>query len=293
MAFAGIALIDKPSEITSFAALGPLKRRLGKGVKVGHTGTLDKFASGLLVVCIGSYTKLASIITGADKSYEATILLGEETDTLDPSGSVIAQAPLPDTKSVERAASRFLGEIEQTPPAYSALHIKGERAYKRILRGEEFEMPSRRVTIKELAIQSIDLPRIEIAVSCSKGTYIRSLARDLAREVDSRGYLSRLRRVSVGPFSVRDAVLPEAFDPHLHILSAAQLLSCLTEVRMEHVTDHDASRIRLGILPPPALTDTLSAGEHLLLFTEAETLIASLRKEGEKVAFDFVVGEKQ
>lgn len=288
MAVAGIVLIDKPSGITSFQALGPVKKRLGRGVKVGHTGTLDKFASGLLVVCIGAYTKLASIITNSEKSYEGSICFGKETETLDPEGKVIETAPLPDPERIEEAARAFLGEIEQAPPAYSALHINGERAYKRTLRGESLEMPLRRVTIKELAVQSVHLPEAEIFVTCSKGTYIRSLARDLARSVGSRGYLTRLRRVAVGFFQVTDAVRPDEFDPEHHLLTPAKTVSFLTGLDRATIGKNQALLLRDGIAPSLPAIDSLAEGRHLLLFTEDDTLAASLRREGGQIRFDFV-----
>jgi tRNA pseudouridine55 synthase len=208
----GIVRIAKPVGLTSFEALAPAKRRLGTR-RVGHTGTLDRFASGLLVILVGPYTRLGSLFTALDKLYVARVRFGEETDTLDPEGRVIASAPLPSRESLEAAASRFRGPILQAPPAYSAIHIDGERASDRMRRGNTPVMKERSVNISELEIVSFDGAYARIRVRCSSGTYIRSLARDLALAAGSRARLEELERLEVGPFALAGAILAESLDP--------------------------------------------------------------------------------
>jgi tRNA pseudouridine55 synthase len=201
----GFLLLDKNPGQTSFQALGPLKKALGTG-KVGHTGTLDKFASGLLVILAGRALRLSPWVSHCDKAYRGTILFGEETDTLDPEGAVVARAPVPSREQVEGVLALFRGEILQAPPAYSAIHLGGRRASERARSGENPEMEKRPVTIYELTLVSWAAPLAHIQVRCSGGVYIRSLARDIALACGSRGRLAELRRSAVAGFSVEDAL---------------------------------------------------------------------------------------
>ncbi|MFO7848821.1 MAG: tRNA pseudouridine(55) synthase TruB [Spirochaetia bacterium] len=222
----GIALIDKPEGVTSFQSLSAIKKRVGHG-KVGHAGTLDKFASGLLLVLIGPYTKLNSYLTGLDKSYEGTVHFGETTTTLDPEGEVIEEKPVPQYDTIRDSMALFTGTIDQVPPKFSAVHIEGRRAYRRALSGEEVNIPSRSVTIHSFEPRDWEPPELHFSVSCSKGTYIRSLARDLGIHCESSAYLSNLRRTHIGPFDVKDAVSPELFDPAEHLLSDETVLEAI------------------------------------------------------------------
>jgi len=199
----GLILLHKPPGITSFDSLRDIKRALGTG-KAGHTGTLDKFAEGLLLVLTGKALKLSRWFTHCDKQYEGTICFGTETETLDPEGAVIASAPLPSREAVEQALSQFRGAIEQAPPAYSAIHIDGERASTLARRGETPEMQKRPITIYRLELLSWEPPFAQIFVHCSSGTYIRSLARDIALAASSRAHLVRLLRMRVAEFSVNE-----------------------------------------------------------------------------------------
>jgi tRNA pseudouridine55 synthase len=182
-----------------------VKRDLGTG-KVGHTGTLDKFAEGLLLVLIGRALKLSRWFTHCDKQYEGVVCFGSETDTLDPEGEVIANAPLPSREAVEQAFSHFTGEILQAPPAYSAIHIDGERASALARQGKAPEMQRRPITIFRLELRSWEPPYAKIFVHCSSGTYIRSLARDIALAVGSRAHLSTLVRTRVAGFRLEEAI---------------------------------------------------------------------------------------
>jgi tRNA pseudouridine55 synthase len=197
--------------VTSFEALGPVKKALSSG-KVGHTGTLDKFAEGLLVVLCGRALKLTPCILHADKRYEARVLFGRETDTLDPEGRVIAGAPLPSRAAVEAALAAFLGKTLQRPPAYSALHIGGKRASALARSGAAPEMTPREITIYDIQLVEWTPPEAVLAVHCAAGVYIRALARDIACAAGSRAHLSALRRTQVGPFSLSGAVSPASAD---------------------------------------------------------------------------------
>jgi tRNA pseudouridine55 synthase len=197
----GLILLHKPPGLTSFDALRDIKRILGTG-KVGHTGTLDKFAEGLLLILTGRALKLCQWFTRCDKRYEAVIRFGTETDTLDPEGSPVAEAPLPSRENVEQAIPCFLGKIEQAPPVYSAIHIDGKRASALARSGESPEMQKRPVTIYSLELLSWEPPYAKIFVHCSSGTYIRSLARDIALAAGSRAHLTALIRTQVGGFKL-------------------------------------------------------------------------------------------
>ena len=205
-----IILLAKQPGLTSFASLYAVKRAF-KTSKVGHTGTLDSFAEGLLVVCTGSLTRLAGRITQFDKTYEAVIKFGEETDTLECAGSVVRTAPLPSKSDFEKAVSRFTGNIMQSPPAFSALHVGGARASDLVRQGKNIELPPRPVTVYESKIIEIAedsygaVNAARVLFKVSKGTYIRSLARDIGAECKSAAYLAGLCRTQVGDFILEDA----------------------------------------------------------------------------------------
>ncbi|MDR3335649.1 MAG: tRNA pseudouridine(55) synthase TruB [Treponema sp.] len=215
---AGILLLDKKPGLTSFETLNQVKKTFSTP-KVGHTGTLDKFASGLLVVLVGRAVKLVPWFESCDKRYEGIIRFGEETATLDPEGEVIARAPVPGRERLEEALSRFRGDILQAPPLYSAIHLDGVRAHELARRGVQVVMEKRPVSIFNLELVSYEPPLAEINVHCSKGAYIRSLARDIALEAGSRGHLASLKRTRVAGFTLEDAsnfelkpISPEVFN---------------------------------------------------------------------------------
>ena len=206
----GIVLLAKKPGLTSFASLHSVKKALGT-TKVGHTGTLDSFAQGLLVVCTGRLTKLAGNITEFNKSYEAVIKFGEETDTLEYTGEVIRTAPLPTLESLTLALQKFKGNILQAPPAFSAVHVNGKRASDLAREGKTVEIPPRPITVFEAELKDTKLNEKGLVEYCkidftvSKGTYIRCLARDIAKEAGSAGHLVGLFRTRVGNFDIKDA----------------------------------------------------------------------------------------
>ena len=217
----GILPYAKHSGITSFASLGCIKKAL-RTKKVGHTGTLDSFAEGLLVVLIGSLTRLVPYFTLFDKTYEAVISFGEETDTLDPCGTVVRSAPLPDTASFERAFTSFRGNLMQRPPSYSAVHVNGKRASDLAREGRAALLPERAVAVYQSDILEMRLvqeggrSRVRYArvfFHVSKGTYIRSLARDLALACGSAAHLIGLKRTKVGCFDIAQASFSDMLGP--------------------------------------------------------------------------------
>ncbi|MDR1565845.1 MAG: tRNA pseudouridine(55) synthase TruB [Treponema sp.] len=206
----GFLLLKKSPGVTSFESLNIVKKALRTG-KVGHTGTLDKFASGLLIVLTGRALKLAPWFSLCDKEYEGCIRFGFETDTLDPEGSPVAEGRIPSREDVEAALSGFRGCILQAPPAYSAVHVDGQRASDLARQGRGPEMKKRPVTVYSLEILSWSPPSATVRVCCSAGTYIRSLARDIALAAGTRAHLSALVRTRIGGFR-----LDRAFDPEAH-----------------------------------------------------------------------------
>ncbi|MDB5177281.1 MAG: truB [Candidatus Saccharibacteria bacterium] len=206
----GILLIDKPADMTSFGVVARIRRVLTnqaqKKVKVGHCGTLDPFATGLLILCIGKECKNAGHYTKLNKIYEATIRLGQTSSTGDPEGEITEVSDMQLTREeVENAVVQFTGEIKQTPPIFSALKINGVRAYKLARKGEDFEIPERTVTIHSLEVMDYTYPELKIRTHVSSGTYIRSLASDIGLALGTGAYCTQLRRTSISKWDIADA----------------------------------------------------------------------------------------
>jgi tRNA pseudouridine55 synthase len=217
----GVALLDKPAGITSHEALACVKKAAGTR-RVGHTGTLDRFATGLLVALVGEYTPLASLFEGLPKTYIARLELGAETDTLDPEGNVVKTGPVPTDQTIRSVLPGFLGTQSQVPPAFSAVHVEGKRAYREARAGRQPALRPRTVTIHELTILECAPPLLDLRIRCSRGTYVRSLARDLGRQAGSCAHVVDLRRVAVGDIGVQEAVTPADFDPDRHLIRGAE-----------------------------------------------------------------------
>ena len=205
MSACGLLLLNKKPGFTSFESLKPVKQAFATQ-KAGHTGTLDKFASGLLLVLVGRAVKLACWFSGFSKEYIASISFGAETDTLDPEVRIIAQSEPPSRQAFEEVLPAFRGQIMQAPPAYSAIHINGQRAHELTRRGKEPEMKKRPVTIHSLEVLSWTPQQALVQVHCSAGTYIRSLARDIGLACGSRAHLCALKRTKAGVFRLEDSV---------------------------------------------------------------------------------------
>lgn len=244
----GIILLNKRAGVTSYDEIRYLKKKLGP-VKIGHGGTLDKFADGLLVILVGYMTRFNQYLLPLKKRYSAQYTFGKETETLDPEGGVVHEAPVPEKHAVEDVLKGFTGTIQQVPPAYSAVHVEGERAYRRARAGRNVEMPSRTVTIYALSMDQWDPPNARFSVLCSKGTYIRSLARDIGAACGSRAYVSALTRTEVGSFRLQDAVSAENCDPEIDLIAPREALSRVFSVSRGVVKDPYCRKVRNGLLP--------------------------------------------
>lgn len=217
----GLLLIDKAEGPTSHDVVARVRRSTGVR-RVGHTGTLDPFASGLLVLCLGWATRLAEYLISLPKTYRAAIRLGERTDTDDRTGTTVAGSDLwrqlgPD--DLRRALRAQQGVIEQFPPAYSAKKVGGRRAYELAREGGAAPLPAQRVSIERLELQRVELPDLEVEIDCSSGTYVRSLARDLGEALGTGAHLLRLRRLGIGPYRVEEGVSLEADPTREELLS--------------------------------------------------------------------------
>ena len=208
----GIILIDKPAKLTSFGVVARVRRVLsqqqGKKVKVGHTGTLDPFATGLMILVIGKECKNASAYSKLDKAYEATICLGKTSTTGDPEGDIAEVSDvIPTEVEIKEVIKKFIGNISQRPPIYSAIKINGQRAYDLARAGKQVEMPERQVKIYSLELINYSYPQIQIRVNVSSGTYIRTLAADIGKMLGVGAYCSQLRRISIDKWTINQAKL--------------------------------------------------------------------------------------
>ncbi len=232
----GILNLNKPVGMTSRRAVDCVQK-LARRLKAGHAGTLDPLASGVLVVCVGAATRLIEHVQRMPKSYRAIFLLGRQSPTEDVDGEVVALAdpPVPSGEEIAAAAARLTGTIEQRPPAYSALKIDGERAYARARRGESLEMKPRTVHVYRLDVLDYQYPRLELAVECGAGTYVRSLGRDLAQSLGTAAVLERLVRTTVGEFRIEAGIDPRRLYPHnwtAHLLPARMAVSDLPAIAL-------------------------------------------------------------
>ena len=203
----GLLVVDKPQGITSRDAVDRVQRWFPRRTKVGHAGTLDPLATGVLVIAVGPCTRLIEYVQDMAKCYTSRFLLGATSDTDDLDGTVTAHpgGVIPTPNQVEEALASFVGEIEQTPPAYSAAKVAGKRAYALARGGEEVKLAPRQVRVDSIEIRSYEYPQLEVTIECGKGTYVRSIARDLGRLLDCGGLVGTLRRERIGPFLAEEA----------------------------------------------------------------------------------------
>ncbi len=276
MADFSLIVDDKPEGVTSFRSLSDIKKA-HRGEKVGHTGTLDKFASGLMLVLTGGATKLNPLFSALDKSYRAEIEFGSETDTLDPEGSVVKTSELPSEKALLSAIEHFNGLFyEQVPPIYSAIHVDGKRAYSEARKGKEVDMPKRGVTIYSLSLESFDGKRCVVHAHVSKGTYIRALARDIALYCGSAAHLTGLRRLTVGPFSLDDVTgLTPSLENSLNLFSRI----CKGEAELDKAF---LFAYQNGNINKKAISFTSSEDGYYILYCEDQP-VGIIEKRGETV----------
>lgn len=254
----GVLNIDKPMGLTSHDVVGRV-RRLSGTRRVGHTGTLDPLATGILVVCLGRATRLVEYVVGRPKTYTATIRLGQTTNTYDTEGEITAEQTLPDNLSLAEIRpylDQFRGEIAQIPPLYSAIKKDGQPLYKLARQGKTIELEPRQVTIYELEVLAWQQPDLSLQIRCSAGTYIRSIAHDLGQLLGYGGHLTQLRRTAVGAFNLSTAVSLDDLTPNnlSHHLVAADL--AVHHLPAYTLTADEATLLFNGTpIPPPTTID--------------------------------------
>jgi tRNA pseudouridine55 synthase len=277
----GILLVDKPQGITSHDVVARMRRLAGTR-KIGHAGTLDPMATGLLVLGVNSATRLLHYLVGLDKEYLATVRLGWATTTDDAEGEPLPAAPEAPVTAVSEAAVRtamapLTGEIEQVPSAVSAVKVAGKRAYQRVREGETVELAARRVTVSAFELLALRTGEgwldLDVRVQCSSGTYVRALARDLGVALGTGGHLTALRRTRIGEFDVVEASGLEGFDVVASLIrpadAARRALPVIDVTEQEAVDLGHGKRVDAGAVPADAASDAL-AGSH------ADTAIAAI-----------------
>jgi tRNA pseudouridine55 synthase len=275
----GLFCINKKAGYTSFETIRDIKKRSGIR-KIGHTGTLDKFASGLLLVLVGGCTRLNPLFLVIDKEYRARICLGSETDTLDPEGTVLMKTGIPTLNEVSAVLPRFTGNIMQKPPLYSALHYHGERAYKIARRGESIDLPERQIRIHSISIADYEPPFLTIDVRCSGGTYIRSLARDIGRASGSCGYLVDLVRTSIGRFSLANSITTDEVNILENLMQPYVFCEYLDGCKMRTVkTEFTGIVGHGGNLRDEYLTEKTDTDTIYGLFDVHKAFLAVVRKD--------------
>lgn len=284
----GLILLAKPAGITSFQALTPIKRLL-PGTKVGHSGTLDRFAEGLLLVVCGRMTRLVPLLTGLDKEYIAEVQFGSETTTLDPEGEVVAEADPPRLGALEKTLPAFRGEIEQIPPQYSAVHVGGERAHRAARAGRTLAIAPRRVTIHALELLDFRETTARLRVACSSGTYVRALARDIARACGSRAHLRALERTRIGSFELRDAVQHDELRLDRDLKGWSESLACLPSVAQVRVDDDTAALIgRGGLLTARHFRPGLPTAPRIAVYDRQDRFLALVEQKEGRFRYHFV-----
>lgn len=270
----GILVIDKPKGITSHDVVSSV-RRIALTRKVGHAGTLDPFATGVLVAGFNQGTKALTFLTGDEKEYEATLRLGIETDTLDRDGRIVKEATCPDIsyEYVEKVLNSFVGRQEQIPPKFSAIKKDGVPFYKLARKGVDFEVPAREIEIYGMTLLSLALPDISFRVRCSSGTYVRSLARDIGIKIGCGGHLEALRRVRSGRFTIGMAVpldrLKEMGSSWSEVAVGLREALSLPEVEID---SEKAGMIRMG--KSLTLDETTSGGMFMLTYNKELVAVA-------------------
>lgn len=251
----GVLLIDKPQGMTSQQVVSKVKYLLKSDVhdskKAGHTGTLDPMATGLLPICLGEATKFSHYQLDAIKSYQAIIKLGEQTDTGDAEGEIIATSPVPHVKQamLQSVTEQFLGEIMQVPPMYSALKKDGKKLYELAREGIEVERAARPLTIYQLSLTPLSDQQLQLTVTCSKGTYVRVLAEDIAKALGTVGHLTALRRIQTGDFEIANAITLADFaalDVAARFDKLLAVDACIHSLPSLVLDDSQSKRIRQG-----------------------------------------------
>jgi tRNA pseudouridine55 synthase len=281
----GVLLVDKPAGLTSHDIVA-IVRRLGGQRRVGHAGTLDPFATGLLVLLLGRATRLLPYLAGEPKVYDAVVAFGHETDTDDATGVATRTAPAPSRAALDAALASLTGAIQQVPPAYSAKQQGGQRAYVAARRGAPLDLAPVAVTVHEWRIDAWNGAELSTQVTCSGGTYVRALARDVGRAAGSAAHLETLRRTHSGPFRVEEAATLDALDQHgvdTHLRSPLEGLEGLCVEAL----DHDAiERVKRGMS-----VGASAPGERAALVDRERRLVAVAVRQGTEWRPRVVMGD--
>lgn len=285
----GWLVVDKPRDMGSTQVVS-LTRRLFNAQKNGHCGTLDPFATGVLPIAFGEATKLISYVTDGEKEYEFVLYFGEETDTLDTEGQVVAVSEyIPSESEIRAVLPQFVGEITQVPPAYSAIKVDGKRAYDLARQGKEVQIPERHISIYALELLEMITNRTaRLRVRCSKGTYVRTLGADIARKLGSCGHLKELRRTKCGNFDLSQKILLENIKNMEYgealVKSLLPVMTCLRDIAVIAVGEEEAKKLKLGQgLSPKALDVKNLIGQEAAAVFENE-LTAIVRIDERKIS---------
>jgi len=267
----GFFNVNKPAGPTSHDVVAAVRKKLGRRVKLGHAGTLDPFAAGVLVLCAGPATRLARYVQAMPKHYSATVALGATSTTDDPEGPITLApgAEAPSRRRVAEVVGGFVGEIQQIPPEHSAVHVRGRRAYKLARAGKTVELQPRAVTVHSIGLVKYEYPQLEIDVECDGGTYIRALARDIGAALGVGGYCSRLTRTGIGAFTLNEAVGPDELDPTRDLLGPLTALAAMPKITLD---DDSVRKLLLG--QRVAVEDTSCGTGELAVLDERGRLIA-------------------
>lgn len=275
----GFLNLDKPTGLTSRDVVNLVIKQLGRRVKAGHAGTLDPLATGVLVVALGSATRLIEHVQAQAKTYQATVLLGARSDTLDADGAIIEESdpPIPSEEAIREALAEQVGTIQQVPPQFSALKVGGRRAYELARAGKPVALEAREVRIDRIELQSYRWPLVELEVDCGAGTYIRSIARDLGDRLGCGGLIDLLRRIRVGSFSVKDAVDPRDLTAETIADQLRPMVEAVADLPQITIDADQAALIRQGrALDSRRLAAPPPAGELALIGPDGELLALAL-----------------
>ena len=272
----GFIVIDKPSGCTSRDVVNNVQRWVRKGVRVGHTGTLDPLATGVLVVCVGAATRLADLIQGAVKCYHARFRLGATSDTDDADGTIEFRADvgLASEADVRSELAAFVGSIEQCPPAYSAVKLGGKRAHELVRAGRATALKPRIVQVYAITLVGYDWPYADVQVECGKGTYIRSIARDLGTRLGTGGLVETLRRTRVGRFTLGQGV-PLDSTPEVVCRSLLPMSMAVADMPQVSIDSTAAGLFRCGVAVGSSCGDPGPAGSLVALFDSAGELVGT------------------
>lgn len=285
----GWLIVDKPRDIGSTDVVNQTRYLLNAN-KNGHTGTLDPFATGVLPIAFGEATKLIPFVTDGDKEYEFILKFGTATNTDDTEGEIIGTSEIiPTTEQIQQILPQFIGTVTQIPPAYSAIKINGERAYKLARQGKDVVIPPRQVEIYELELlQQLSADSFRFRVCCSKGTYVRTLGKDIALKLGTVGHLQELRRTKCGIFTIRDTILLENIKKMVYVEQRQQMLlpteTSLRDIAVIAVSEEDAAKLRLGQGLSPKAYEVQNLINQTAAAVTENCLVALVRIEERKIS---------